>query len=535
MLAKRDITDVNELERYHDILCFLRAYPDNAGFLKLVEHELGNFRNRIETYKLDSGDMEAEYLADTGIVGSGLSHTFSFELTVSLSEWFGNRVEIDWEQYYESENDTISAFLPLIVSYQENDTLDNDLETATREWLNIAGSAKDKTELAILLKMIRTSGLPRAVQRHLFENAEIAIRWNLTDCPASRTLKRIPFGKRFYQSRPMIGRTPDLRARLKQSAPKLSKLSYAEGSKYVRHIREVLGVRCRELYPLIHSDHREVYTYEPGRGLQLVVLGDIVDIRLPLESNFGAMLIRNGMPVGYGIGCMLFDRVEIAINIFPAYRTGESSFIIEEFFRLFYAHFGARVLLVRAYQVGDENNMEALESGSFWFYYKLGFRPVKKSVRELAAKEYEKIKSRKGYRTPLATLKRLAKSDIFFHIDPGKMDSFEELSLIDLGYTVTKYIASKHDGDRKQATDRSAARTIKRLGIRDIKSWTDDELTSLRRLSPLMDCIKGIDSWSAKEKTDLAKIIRAKGSASQRRYTLLCNRHGRFRGVLENL
>lgn len=535
VLVRRDILDVNELERYHDILCFLRTYPDNANFMKIIESELEGFNKRIELYKIESGDIEAKWLLDSGIVNTEVSHTFSYELTVALSKWYDEHVEIDWDQYYQNENDTISAFLPMVVSWQENDTLDNDLTIDTREWLNLARSKADSSELGILLKMIQSSDINRVIQRYLFENAEIAARWTLTDCPASRTLKRVPFSKRYYQNKPIVGRTKDLRKRLKQKAPELNRLSIAEGKKYVRHIREILGARCRELYPLIHSDPREVYTYEPGRGVQLVVLGDIMDIRLPLECNFGAILIRNGMPIGYGIGCMLFDRVEIAINIFPAYRSGESSFIIEEFFKLFYAHFGARVLLVRSYQVGDDNNMEALESGSYWFYYKLGFRSVDKKVRELAEKEYENICTIKKYRSPLRMLRRLAKSDIFFHADPEKMDEFQEMSLINLGYRVTTLVRDNYLGDRKKAADKSVEYLKRALNTKSIKQWSGDEVISLVRLAPIISCIPDLKGWSRKERDDLVNIIRAKGSSSQRKYVLQCNRHSRFREALEKL
>lgn len=535
VLAGREIIDANLLESYHDILCFLRAYPDNPGMLKAVESEFNRFHERIEKYKTESGDRRAKWLQDTGIVNTELSHTFSYELTVALSEWYRENIEIDWKLYDKSDTDTISAFMPLIVAWQENDTLDNDLTIDTRDWLKLAKSKKDSTELSILLKLLQTCGLSRAVQRHLYENAEISTLWKLPNCPASRTLKRIPFKRKYYQKQPIIGRTKNLRERLREPAPKLKRLSIKEGKEYVRHIREVLGIRCRELYPLIHSNPREIYIFEPGRGLQLVVLGNDQDIRLPLESNFGAMLVRNGMPIGYGIGCMLFERVEIAINIFPAYRTGESSFIIEEFFRLFYHHFGARLLLVRSYQVGDDDNTEALESGSFWFYYKLGFRSVNNRVRVLADREYEKIKTRKKYRSSMRTLRRLSKGDVFFHIDPAKMDGYRELPLKNLGYLVTEYIRDKYYGERQLAIDKSVSYLARVLGVKGWRRWTDNEISSFERLAPLFAAIPGLTKWTKKEKPDLARIIRAKGSNCERDFVRLCNNHHKFKDTIEQL
>jgi hypothetical protein len=443
-------------------------------------------------------------------------------------------VEIDWTSYNRSKMDNISAFLPLLVAWQENDTLDNDLTIDTSDWLNKARSRYDDSDLSVLLRLLKTSGLNQSIQRHLFENAEIPVKWILTDCPASRTLKRIPFKKIFYQKKPMVGRTRNLRTKLSEPPTKLTLLPPKQGEDYVRSIREVLGVRWRELFPLIHSNPAEVYINEPGRGIQLVILGNNPDIRLPLESNFGAMLVRNGMSVGYGIGCMLFERVEIAINIFPAFRKGESSFIIEQFFRLFHHHFNAKLFLVRSYQVGDDNE-EALESGSFWFYYKLGFRSVNKRVRILADKEYEKIKADRSYRCSMSVLKRLAKGDVFLHIDPRKMDDYRELPLKDLGYIVTKYITDNFNGDRQLAIKKSVLHVARILNIESWRQWSKDEITGFERLAPLIANIPNPEDWTKKEKTHLARIIRAKGAVHERDFVMLSNKYRNFKEAVEKM
>jgi hypothetical protein len=64
--------------------------------------------------------------------------------------------------------------------------------------------------------------------------------------------------------------------------------------------------------------------------------------------------------------------------------------------------------------LGHENE-EAIESGSFWFYYKLGFRPESPQVARVAERELQKIATRPGYRTRPATLRRLAKSPVIYN------------------------------------------------------------------------------------------------------------------------
>jgi len=533
-LSGAEIIDAETLETYHDLLCFIRAYPDSRLILNITENQLQKFGERINHYKKSTRDRQANRLLDSGIVDTAVSHEFSYELTVSLSEWFKQLVDIDWKRYDKNETDNISAFMPLLVAWQENDTLDNDLTISTSEWLNFGRSKNDQTDLQVLLKLLCSSGLSRTIQRHLFENAEIPVKWILKDCKASRTLKRVPFRKIFFQKKPLIGRTKNLRTELKKTPAPLKLLTPAQGKNQVRNIKEVLGVRCRELFPLINSNPAEIYINEPGRGVMLVILGNNPDIRLPLESNFGAMLVRNEVPIGYGIGCMLFERVEIAINIFPAFRTGESSFIIEQFFRLFYNHFGAKLLLVRSYQVGDDNE-EALESGSFWFYYKLGFRSVNKRVRQLADAEHEKIQADRSYRCPMNILKRLAKGDIFFHIDPNKMDDYQELPLKNLGYLVTKYIADKFDGDRQLAITKSVWQVARILNIQNWKKWSDDEITGFKRLAPIIANIPDLNAWTKNEKAAMARIIRAKGTVRERDFVRLTQRHNKFQESIDKM
>jgi hypothetical protein len=268
--------------------------------------------------------------------------------------------------------------------------------------------------------------------------------------------------------------------------------------------------------------------------VQIFIYGARPEIRLPLESNFGAMLVRNGLPVGYGVGATLFDRVEIAINVFPAFRSGESSFIIEHFFKLFHHHFGSNVLLVRSRQMGDGDN-EPLQSGAFWFYYKLGFRAIDPKVRRLAEQEHEVIRRNKGYRTPLRTLKRLAKSDVFFHVDPSKMDSYREFPIVNLGYVVTKFFADEFDGNRNVGSQRSMSEVGRRLGIRGLNRWSTDEVTAFERMAPLLANIPDLEDWTVRERASLVRIIRAKGSTHERDFLLLSNQHTRFKAALEEL
>lgn len=532
-LSRQTITGSKTLITYHDHLSFMRAYPDNAQILKLVENELKSFGKRISTYKTKTRDKEAAELYNSGIVNTISEYAYSLGVVEHLLTNYPKNLSIDWETN-DDIPDKMTNFISYLLSWQENDTFDNDDYLDLNEWLEFARGKTSHGDLETFVKLVNCSELPRILQMHFYDSLDISVTWELKNSKGSRTLRRFPCKKYFYQKEPLRRRSKDLRDELKKPAAKLKHLPVKEGLNKVRDINEILAVRNRELYPLTYSNPAEVYLYEPGRGVQIYIFGALPEIRLPLESNFGALLIRNGLPIGYGVGATLFDRVEIAINIFPAFRGGESAFIIEQFFTMFHKHFNSNIFLVRSYQIGDDND-EAINSGALWFYYKLGFRHVNEQIRKLVEKEAQKIANSKTYRTSQNQLKKLAKSDVFLHFDPNKMDGFKELSIINLGRVVTDCAAKKYDGNRKLMSQKSIEIIEKVLPMKNRSSWSVDELTALKRMAPLLANIPDLARWSQKDKKGLVDIIRSKGSTCERRHSVLAGKHKKFKTALEKL
>jgi hypothetical protein len=79
--------------------------------------------------------------------------------------------------------------------------------------------------------------------------------------------------------------------------------------------------------------------------------------------------------------------------------------------RSYYHRHEARHFIVKPFQFG-KGNPEGLKSGAFWFYYKMGFRPVEKQIRELADREWEKRQPGHAPRKNLTTLKKLATCNV---------------------------------------------------------------------------------------------------------------------------
>ncbi len=531
-ISRRKLLSAADLIRFHDLLCVVRAYPDNQVVLKLAETELIGYGRRVVDYKRLTRDRKAGKLDDTAIEGSVTCYQFNFDITRYLHARYPDRFTINWEHTNKDFWFNLGNVLSLLVTWEENDPIDNDENFDAEDLFHRSGG--NKNELAALINLFAGSGLPLKVIRDYWENLGLLLDWDLTKVNSARNRHRISMPGRFFQTEPLKPRTKDLRLEIGAPPTPLRHAPRREGEQLLNDINEVLGVRNRELFPLTFGNPSEVYSADLGRGSRIVLYGSLAEARLPLESNFGALLVRNGMPVGYGVAAILADRAEIAINIFPTYRGGESPFFLEQFFRLFYHHFGSRVFVVRAKQMGYGED-EALLSGAFWFYYKLGFRAVDPQIRRLAEEQYQKIQRSPDYRVPTSTMRRLSKTDVFFTIDPAGMKEYRELSIINLGYRVTELIGKEYLGDRNLAVQGSVAMIEKKLGISNTARWSEGEKLSLARLAPLFCLFPDLAKWSREEKQMAVDLIRAKGGASERAYVLLMNRHSKLRAALERL
>src|SRR5690606_7287297 len=151
----------------------------------------------------------------------------------------------------------------------------------------------------------------------------------------------------------------------------------------------------------------------------------------------------------------------IGVNVFPAFRGGESAWMFAQVLRTYRQRFRVVRFLVEPYQYGA-GNREGLESGAFWFYWRLGFRPVAPRVRALAAAEAASLAADRDYRAPLATLRRFTTSDLALDLASGVSPP----DAADLAEVASAWLASRGRGDFARA-ERIALATAERwLGCR---------------------------------------------------------------------
>jgi hypothetical protein len=112
------------------------------------------------------------------------------------------------------------------------------------------------------------------------------------------------------------------------------------------------------------------------------------------------------------------------------------------------------VFSVDPYQIGHENQ-EAIDSGAFWFYRKLGFRPVAPAIAALTAREEARMQRTPGYRSSPRVLERLANGYIVYEgpgAEHGVWDRFNVHELALTGHIpgAAKIAAAKQHGSEAQ-------------------------------------------------------------------------------------
>jgi hypothetical protein len=275
--------------------------------------------------------------------------------------------------------------------------------------------------------------------------------------------------------------------------------------------------------------------HDVGRGVAIALYTMRPDRRGPLDSHVGMMIFKNGLPVGYGGGWPFLGTCRIGINIFGPYRGGESKFLFCQVLRVYRQRFAVARFIAEPSQFGG-GNVEGLRSGAFWFYYRLGFRPVAPRSAALARDEFARMQKEPGYRTPVPALRRLAGSDVELVLG-GMNDSAGDAGACevgDLSLAVTAWIGARFRGDRAAAEETATRAVAAALGVKGWPGWPEPERGAFRALALLFAQIPGLARWPATDKRALVALMRAKGRDEFRFHALL-ERPRRLRTALAAL
>ena len=529
VLGRSQFHDPEALIRFHDALLFIRAYPHNAAVLRKAERLLDTFIHRVERLRAAGADMEVfDPEQVSGIAGTTMRDTWNYDVVRWLARRFPRNVSIDWTDYdLESRlATTLPRFIPLLA-----DDADVEADVPYREWLQAASGRRGVLPwLLERIEQLPSSGREKA---EIYNSLALTTKWEVGNLRASRTRNWRPVRQVFYHHAPLLRRNEVSLAKEIASPLPVRKLSRREGERVMDLIREIMLARYRELYGTTLGDPASVVEARPGRGTQIFLWGLPAERRLPLRAYLAGFTLKNGVPINYIEGISLFEWTEVGFNTFYAYRDGESAWHYAQALRLLSQLHGIRCISVYPYQLGDGNE-EAIASGAFWFYRKLGFRPGRPEVRQLLAREEQKIAARPGYRTPAATLRKLASGHVFYELPGAEPEAWDRFRTRNIGFQVNRYMAARYGGDAEKMRQVMSARLARALNLSPSR-LSQPERAAFGNFALVLALVPDFPDWSSEEKTKLAAIIHAKAGSDESRYIRLLQSHSRLRSAVLRL
>lgn len=525
-LSHRDFDDAKSLLRFHETLLFLRAFPQSRAVVAQVEKILNAFHLRIAELRGSGADMDVFDDFDTsGIAGTTMQDTLSFDAARWLVRRMPRGVDIVWGEYEEERamGSTWPRFIPLLA-----EDADVEANIPWRRWLDAArGRERD---LEWLIRQFEQLPVAARERTELYDSLRLPLRWRLENFKFSRTRNWTRPRQFYFHTEPLITRSQVSLAReLAQPAPRLVKLSRSEGERVMDAIREVMLVRYRELYGTTLGDPRSVVRATLGRGVVMYFWNLPVDRRLPLRAYVAGFTLKNGVPINYIEAIGLCEWIEVGFNTFYTYRQGETAWIYAQALRCLCGFTGATTISVYPYQIG-QNNDEAIDSGAFWFYRKLGFSSGRDDLELLAKGEERKIATKPQYRTPKKTLKRLAEAHVFYELngDAGPSGSWDRFSTRNLGLRVNRRMAREFGGDATRIRPSSVKEVSRALGV-NLSRWNPAERQAFENWSLVLAFVPDLRRWSAEEKQEIVRMIRAQAGADEMRYLRLTQKQARLR------
>ena len=525
-LRRTRFSDPAELIRAHDILLFLRAFPPNARLVSLADELLGQCAAQVRRFRRSGADMDIfDPEAVSGIAGTVVTDTFTYEVARWLWQKHGPQVTAEWDE--EEQSARMAATLPRFLPLLEDDSL-VEADVPYLRWLHAADGGRD---FDWLMRRFEELDLPLAHKTEIYDALGITLHWDLAASKATRTGFRWPVKKCFFHDDGFIQRRDVSMAR-EVSSPDIPvrRLSRAEGEKVLDMERAAVTIRYRELWGTTRGDPAQVVEARPGRGVSIFLWGLPADRRLPLRAYHAGLTVKNGVPIGYIEDIGLFEWVEIGFNTFYAYRDGESAWIYSKILHLFRQLFGYTCFSVYPYQLGHGNE-EAIKSGAFWFYRKLGFRPGRRELLALAEREEGKIAADPKHRTSARTLRRLASGHVFYEVAGTERGRFDSFSTRTLGIAVQRHMAKHFGGDPLALRRGSSGKLARLLGVSPA-GWSECERKAFDDWAAALAPVPGLARWSRKEKTALARIIRWKGAKDETAYLRGLQEHERLKRAI---
>ncbi|MEW5982565.1 MAG: hypothetical protein AB1806_09360 [Acidobacteriota bacterium] len=522
MLQRSALARPGQVVLLHEILVFLHAYPDDQYVYAQVRRMLEAFGRRADLRR------HRKSLESSGIAGTDTVYPFAASTARWLAGRTGPSLTVEWNS---GENTgALETRLPSLTLWAERSVFDEP-PLEHRAWLDrLRGS---ETDASFLVRRSAARTGTDLLGDQLYDELNLTLRIAAGPRAPDRTRARFS-GRPLVLQRGLLrtGR-PDLRVDMRVPPRGIRPVSGPRAVELIDLSREAMVTRARDLYCFAAADPADVRIADCGDGLEFACMGVRVEQRLLLDAVYGFLTLRNGVPIGYALFGTLWHSAEVAYNVFETFRGAEAAWIYGRLLATVHAMFGVDTITVDPYQLGHHND-EGLESGAWWFYYKLGFRPRDPAVSALARREAERVRRRPGHRTGLPTLRGLVAANVFFSLGADRDDVMGSIETDAIALGVSDMVARRFGSDREGATVALADEAASALGVPDWRRLRGGPRLFWERWAPLVALLP-VGNWTEAERFALRDIIIAKGGRRESDYVTLFDAHPRLGAALASL
>ncbi len=515
-LEHRSLGRAADVERLHEALCFSRAWPDDPKLLTTVHRMLRNFSARPDLIRF------ARALENSGIAGTDIRFSFYLAIAEWLAERCGDSLRIDWKAFENA--DRLSGLLESLALFSERGALRQFLLDAP-EWIDRM-RADNETDAAFLVRRLAALGEAGGLRESVYDQLDTPFHLSSSDTVPTRTHEYLRPKTICYQRRNITRGSADLKQAANMSI-RIEDVGARQAARLVDLARNAMVARLRDLDAFAYANADDVMRVHCENGIQIVLIGMLPENRYLLECEYGYLMLKNGVVVGYGTGTGLFGSCQVAFNLFPTFRGAETTELYGAVLATFRRLFAADTFSVDSYQIGADND-EAIDSGAWWFYARMGFRPRDGAATKLADAELRKARN-KGYRSSKSTLRELAYYPLYFSLAGKRKDVLPMVCTDTLSLGVLDYVSKRFGSRREDGAQRCAQELAEALGVRSFAGWSDTERLMWHRLSPVIAAIADVGRWPKADRAALAEVIRAKGGVRELPYVALFDAHKRLR------
>ncbi len=513
-LGRRSLPNAAALSELHELLLYLRAYPGDARVARAADRELARFARRSDLRRFRGA------LEDSGIAGTEIRYPFFYPTALWLARRFPHALALDWENTADEE---IRPLLTSVLSFAEA-VWARDRAPGARAL--VRGLAPRRSDAVTLLERLAALPGDDFTREALHDRVAPFYRLAPARGTPNRSTARAPRAPLVVRRSPPRRDRPDLATELVLPPRAVREVRGHEAETLLTLARDAMVTRARDLDCFCYGDARDVRRIVHDDGLEFVAFGSLPERRLLLAAAYGLLTLRNGVPTGYVQLDAFLSTALVHFNTFETFRGADAAWVFARVLATARALFGSDAFAIEPYQLGHGND-EALDSGAWWFYRKLGFAPRDPATRRLARAEETKLRRRPAYRSPRTTLGQLARAHLFFepfrrpaHVAPHAA----------ISRAITAWIANL-SGPAAEAPTRAleTARSAIGLGRRRL---TGHERLWLERWAPMFLALPGFDAWPRADRQGLAALVRLKAARRESALVPVLRSHPRFAPTL---